>query len=328
MLLWVLVTLTLSQGAPSLGQGRALINQVYEMKTGKLWHDAGPGLKQQLGNEAGLKSFAARLQQNYGKEVRVISEGMSSRGELTAYRRVAAFSNCARGVEIELTLADDGKLMGVSARPPSKEAPTTYGTHKPQTHLRLPFENQWYVLWGGRSWQNNRHSAVPDQRYALDLLQLNHAGKSYDGDGSRNDLYLAWAQPVVAAGEGTIVVAEDGTFDNDPGQPRGRGVLYGNHVVIDHGNGEYSLVAHLMHGSVKVAVGEHVTSGQILARTGNSGMSSEPHIHYQLMDNADWRQANGFPALFQNFQLGERAIQHGEPRRGDLIAPASLEARR
>ncbi len=329
MLLSLVLTVTLSQAAPSLGQGRTLIKQMYELKGSKLWAAGGQGLKQQLGSEANLKGFITKLQRDFGTEVRVISEGLSSQdGELTTYRRVAAFSNWARGVEIELTLGDDGQLMGVSARPASKEAPTTYGTHKIRTHLRLPFEGQYYVLWGGRSWQNNRHSAVPDQRYALDLLQLSRSGKTFEGNGSRNDQFIAWGKPVLAAGEGVVAVAEDVVLDNEPGKPRGIGLLYGNHVVIDHGNGEFSLVAHLMHGSLQVKPGDRVSSGQVLARTGNSGMSSEPHIHFQLMDKADWRLANGFPAEFQNFVLGDRVIERGEPRRADLISPVKLEARR
>jgi hypothetical protein len=302
---------------------------MYELKSATLWAASGPGFKQQLGSEANVKGFIAKLQCDFGKEVRVISEGLSSPdGELTTYRRVAAFSNWARGVEIELTLGDDGALMGVSARTASKEAPTTYGTHKVKTRLRLPFDGSWYVLWGGRSWQNNRHSAVPDQRYALDLLQLSRAGKTFEGNGSRNDQYLAWGQPVLAAGEGTVAVAADVILDNEPGITRGVGLLYGNHVVIDHGNGEFSLVGHLMHESLQVKVGDHVKAGQLLARTGNSGMSSEPHIHFQLMDKADWKTANGFPSEFMNFQLGDRVIERGEPRRADVISPVKLEARR
>jgi murein DD-endopeptidase MepM/ murein hydrolase activator NlpD len=99
-------------------------------------------------------------------------------------------------------------------------------------------------------------------------------------------------------------------------------------VVIDHGNGEFSLVGHLMHESLQVKVGDHVKAGQLLARTGNSGMSSEPHIHFQLMDKADWKTANGFPSEFMNFQLGDRVIERGEPRRADVISPVKLEARR
>ena len=210
------LTLTLSQTAPSLGQGRALIKQMYELKGSKLWAASGPGLKQQLGSRASLTGFITKLQRDFGNEVRVISEGLASQdGELTTYRRVAAFSNWARGVEIELTLGDDGKLMGVSARPASKEAPTTYGTHKIRTRLRLPFEGQYYVLWGGRSWQNNRHSAVPDQRYALDLLQLTRSGRTFEGNGSRNDQFVAWGKPVLAAGEGLVAVAEDVVLDNE-----------------------------------------------------------------------------------------------------------------
>ncbi len=326
-----LLSLSLAQAAaspaPSLGQGRALLKDFYALNSAQVWSVAAPSYQRQMGSEAAVKAFAAKLQRDFGKELRVITEGLSSRGDFTVYRRVASFSNWARGVELEVLFDDSGKVTSLSARPASKEAPTTYGTHKTKARLRLPFEGQWYVLWGGRSWEHNRHSAVPDQRYALDLLRLTRSGGSFEGDGSKNEQYAAWGQPVVAAGEGVVVTAEDGVTDNEPNHPRG-GNLFGNHVVIDHGTGEYSLVAHLMKGSVQVKPGDHVIMGQQLARTGNSGMSTEPHIHYQLMDKPDWQQANGFPAQFLNFQLGDRIIERGEPRRADLIAPVPLEARR
>jgi len=145
--------------------------------------------------------------------------------------------------------------------------------------------------------------------------------------GLRNEDYYAWRQPVVAPGAGTVVVAEDGTADNLPNRPV-PGNLYGNFVVIDHGTGEYSLVGHLENGSVKVRVGEWVSAGQLLARTGNSGMSTEPHVHYHLMDNADWRKAQGLPAQLQGFSRNGQMVDKAEPRRGDVISAVSIEARR
>ncbi|MBL9038082.1 MAG: M23 family metallopeptidase [Archangium sp.] len=323
-----LLGIALSQaGAPSLGQGRALVKAMYDGDATRLWAEAGPGFRQQYGSPANLKAFTAKVERDFGRELRVIAEGLSARGQVTVYRRVAVFSHWARGVELELSLMSDGRLAGIAARPATKEAPTTYGKHRTRARLRLPFEGSWYVLWGGRSWQDNRHSAVPDMRYAIDLLQLTRAGSSSEGDGTRNEQYPAWAQPVLAAGDGEVVVADDGTADNEPNRPRG-GNLYGNFVVIDHGTGEFSLVAHLMRGSLMVKRGDRVVAGQILGRTGNSGMSTEPHIHYQLMDRPDWREAHGFPAHFHDFMLNASVIQLGEVRRGDIIAPAAPVAAR
>jgi murein DD-endopeptidase MepM/ murein hydrolase activator NlpD len=58
----------------------------------------------------------------------------------------------------------------------------------------------------------------------------------------------------------------------------------GNYVIIDHGNGEYSFLAHLKKGSMVVAVGDSLKSGQFIGLCGNSGNSSEPHLHYHLQN--------------------------------------------
>lgn len=71
--------------------------------------------------------------------------------------------------------------------------------------------------------------------------------------------------------------------------------MVGNHVVIDHGEGVFALCAHLRRGSVTVAVGDDVVAGQQLGEVGNSGYSSEPHLHFQLMDDRRPSAAAGMP---------------------------------
>jgi murein DD-endopeptidase MepM/ murein hydrolase activator NlpD len=71
--------------------------------------------------------------------------------------------------------------------------------------------------------------------------------------------------------------------------------ILGNHVILDLGNGAYAAYAHLQRGSLTVREGERVHAGQVLARCGNSGNSSEPHLHFQLMDGPDPDAARGIP---------------------------------
>jgi murein DD-endopeptidase MepM/ murein hydrolase activator NlpD len=61
---------------------------------------------------------------------------------------------------------------------------------------------------------------------------------------------------------------------------------------------------------------------------GNSGMSTEPHLHFQLMDTADWQTAHGLPLQLVDFVRNGTAVERGEPRRGDVITGMSTEARR
>jgi murein DD-endopeptidase MepM/ murein hydrolase activator NlpD len=77
----------------------------------------------------------------------------------------------------------------------------------------------------------------------------------------------------------------------------------GNHVVIDHGNGEFSLIAHMMAGSVLVAQGEAVRQGQPIGRLGNSGDTYGPHVHYQLQSGPDWPSADALPCAFTNVSV-------------------------
>jgi murein DD-endopeptidase MepM/ murein hydrolase activator NlpD len=76
----------------------------------------------------------------------------------------------------------------------------------------------------------------------------------------------------------------------------------GNYVVLDHLNGEYSYYCHLRQ-NILVRPGEKVKKGQVLARVGNSGNSSEPHLHFQLMDDGDFAVANGLPVVFEDINL-------------------------
>ena len=74
----------------------------------------------------------------------------------------------------------------------------------------------------------------------------------------------------------------------------------GNHVVIDHGNGEFSLIAHLQAGSVLPKLGDRIRQGDPIGKLGASGDASGPHVHYQLQSAIDWQYADGLPCTFSN----------------------------
>lgn len=74
--------------------------------------------------------------------------------------------------------------------------------------------------------------------------------------------------------------------------------ILGNHVVIDHGDGVYSALAHLRRGSIRVRPGQRVAVGEPVAECGNSGNSTEPHVHFQLMDHPRALLAAGLPFGF------------------------------
>lgn len=191
--------------------------------------------------------------------------------------------------------------------------------YETRTTLRLPFDGEWWVFWGGRSREENYHRASALQRYAYDFV-VRRDGSTHRGDGSRNQDYWCQGEPVLAPAAGTVVVAEDGVSENVPGEMNADEKL-GNHVVIDHGNGEFSLFAHLQTGSVAVATGEAVEPGTPVGTCGNSGNSSEPHLHYQLQSGPDFFTSKSVPAPFHDYLADGEPVEAGEPRRGQAVAP-------
>ena len=80
----------------------------------------------------------------------------------------------------------------------------------------------------------------------------------------------------------------------------------GNCVIIDHGNAEYSVLAHMQEGSVMVKAGERVAAGQVIGKLGNSGDAFGPHLHYQLQSGPQLFHDQGLPFRFQNVDVPHR----------------------
>ena len=166
-------------------------------------------------------------------------------------------------------------------------------------------------------------------RYAYDFSVVDSAGRMYRGDGKQNEDWYSWNAPVLAPGAGTVVSAESGEPDWEVGRTSlpdsmvlARPVaLFGNHVVIDHGNGEFSLLAHLRRGSVVVRQGERVRQGQAVGRVGFSGSVYTIHTHYQLQRGPEY-DAEGVPSTFLRVtRVGARGSTGGRLRvdSGDVV---------
>lgn len=144
--------------------------------------------------------------------------------------------------------------------------------------LALPLRGRWYVLQGGASKIINHHFVVPAQRAALDLVRTGPRG-TRRSSGTGVGAYLAYGELVYSPCDGTVVTVRDGLPDQVPGtivrQPPG-----GNEVVIDTGK-ERVRLAHLRPGTVRVSEGQCVHTGQLLGEVGNSGNTTEPHLHLE-----------------------------------------------
>lgn len=95
----------------------------------------------------------------------------------------------------------------------------------------------------------------------------------------------------------------------------------GNHVIVEHAGGEYSVYAHLQPGSITVRPGERVVAGSQLGRVGSSGNSTEPHLHFQLNDGPDVSTARGLPVEFTGIQDRWLETRGRHLRAGQIVEP-------
>lgn len=143
--------------------------------------------------------------------------------------------------------------------------------------LRLPLRGAWLCTQG----VDGQFTHKERWRYAYDFEVRGGDGLLFREDGSQPEHYHAYRLPVLAAAAGTVIKVENNVPDNPVGALNLE-ENWGNFVLIQHGVGLYSLVAHLLRGSVKVYEGQPVRAGDLLGHCGNSGRSSQPHIHFHL----------------------------------------------
>lgn len=180
---------------------------------------------------------------------------------------------------------DNKNVIQIMFFKPIQKFPKT-DAKRTQTVFELPFHGNWFVGWGGTSTLVNYHYEYEIQRYAYDIFMM-EKGKTYKGDVTKNESYFAFGQPIVAAAAGKVVQVVNDIEDNVPVGKMNPDQPAGNHVIIDHGNGEFSYYAHLQKGSVAVQVGDEVQAGDDLGKCGNSGNSSEAHLHFHVSDGTD-----------------------------------------
>jgi hypothetical protein len=215
--------------------------------------------------------------------------------------------------------------------------------------LSLPFSGRWLV-------QNSPARRVPShgsdlfgERYAIDFVGVDDRGRT----AAHRDWgtlfgtepagrFVGFGRTILAPAGGTVHSVHDGEADHEArrsqlalvpyvlGQPArvraGVAAIAGNHVVIAlPGGAGFLALVHLKAGSIRVTGGQTVTAGQPLALCGNSGNSTQPHLHLQVMDSADLAVAKGLPILFDRFReypgrVGTPTIRsRGIPAEGSIV---------
>jgi hypothetical protein len=165
------------------------------------------------------------------------------------------------------------------------------------------------------------------QRYAIDWVRIDRQGRDYIGDWRKNKDWLIYGDPVVAAAPGVVVETINNLPENTPPTPLAGLTLRtapGNNVIEAIGGGEFALYAHLQTRTVAVHVGEHIRRGQFLGRVGNTGSSTAPHLHFQVMSAPSALVSNGLPYVFGTSLLTARILNLAEFSRDVDPLPARL----
>jgi murein DD-endopeptidase MepM/ murein hydrolase activator NlpD len=184
--------------------------------------------------------------------------------------------------------------------------------------MALPFNGEWTVIWGGDTKALNYHVEHEAQKNAFDLVITDAKGKSFKTNGSTNKDYYAFGQELLAPCDGEVVLVVDGIKDNVPGTMNPVYVP-GNSVIVKTANNEYLFFAHFKQHSIKVLEGQKVMKGQFLGLCGNSGNSSEPHLHFHIQNAEDMNIATGIKCYFDKIIVNGQVMTDYSPIQKDKI---------
>jgi murein DD-endopeptidase len=215
---------------------------------------------------------------------------------------------------------------------------------KPVVVISAPLRGENWVAANGPSntSQHHRRAFIPvngrayiSQRFAIDWVQLNADGKTYQGDSENNKNYRAYGAEIIAVADGVVTQTKDGIPQNIPNKPPVVPItletIGGNHIITEIGNGLYAFYAHLQPGSLRVKVGDKVHRGQVLGLLGNSGNSSEPHLHFHICNANSELACEGLPYAFATYELqgkGDKwkaSDSHGAPVKEEMEIPTEDE---
>ncbi|MDA2311914.1 MULTISPECIES: M23 family metallopeptidase [Bacillus cereus group] len=176
--------------------------------------------------------------------------------------------------------------------------PANVQSMNPKIVVRFPLNERALVGWGGDRLETNYHVIKPNERWAYDILIPPVEVKS-----NKLEDYGIFGAKVMAPASGTVVSINNNEQDLVPGSDNFQSMA-GNHIYLRlDETGTFLILAHLKKGSIKVKEGQHVNEGEFLAQVGNSGSSSEPHlhIHHQRQDPSKVSMflAEGLPLYFQ-----------------------------
>jgi hypothetical protein len=216
--------------------------------------------------------------------------------------------------------------------------------YKDKANFCLPLKGK-IIVWDGHDFyshhrrftigltaQNNKGIKANSNRYAYDFVSIDENGNMYKYSPFKKQNWYVFGKPVYAPASGTVIESQNTIPDNEfigkiikspdlPGNKDPYGM--GNHVIIDHGNGEYSVLLHMEKGSIRVKTGQMIIKGQQIGNVGFSGDAIFPHMHYTVMRGVKEFIAEGIPSYFNNYKLYRGSnvtdVKNGRIDSGDII---------
>jgi hypothetical protein len=197
--------------------------------------------------------------------------------------------------------------------------------YTPQNEYILPFSGEWLTVNGGTDKKTSHSWGIPNQRYAYDFFIVDKEGKSFSGDNKKVENYYCYGRDVLAPADGEVISAvkkhpDSAVYGNGTAECKAHDIR-GNHIIIRHSTKEYSLIAHLKPDSITVKKGQKVTRGQVIAQCGNSGNTTEPHIHFQVSESKNFFASASLPIKFKNVIVKEdgKTRNEGYISRGQMV---------
>jgi murein DD-endopeptidase MepM/ murein hydrolase activator NlpD len=255
------------------------------------------------------RGFLSQLQSQAGK----ITQRQFVKYEATYGSYKTTFERGLFAVNISVDNSD--KINGLFVKP---FVPDNLPVIKRNTtKLIVPFKGAWTVFWGGDSKEQNYHVESQAQKNAFDIMIFKD-GKTYKTDGKTNEDYYAFGQELLAPCDGEVVLVVDGVKDNIPGMLNPV-YIPGNSVIIKTVNKEFLFFAHFKQHSIKVKQGQKVKQGEVLGLCGNSGNSSEPHLHFHIQNVEDMNIATGVKCYFDKLIVNGQLKNDYSPVKGETV---------
>ncbi|MGY4385543.1 murein DD-endopeptidase MepM/ murein hydrolase activator NlpD [Pedobacter sp. UYP24] len=268
------------------------------------------GTKVNLPNDK-TRSFLNQLKGKYGNITKMTFQKYEN--GFGVYK--SDFQNDVLTISISINSSEE--ITGLYAKPYEEIAEALLKRNI--TKMSLPFKGEWDIFWGGDTKEVNYHVVAKFQKNAFDIVIKNAEGKSFKTTGKTNEDYYAFGKELLAPCDAEVVLAVDGVKDNIPGVLNPM-YLSGNSVLLKTKNDEYILFAHFKQHSIKVKQGDLVKIGQVLGLCGNSGNSSEPHLHFHIQDAEDFNKAVGVKCYFDKLKVNGVLKTDYSPVKGDNVS--------